>query len=78
MNIRTLMLGWEFPPFISGGLGTACHGLTKAMDRLGMQVTFVLPRVAPIHFRGEAAGSAEIPLELSEPVFSHVRVHALS
>jgi glycosyltransferase involved in cell wall biosynthesis len=39
------MLGWEFPPFISGGLGTACYGLTKAMDRLGIQVTFVLPKM---------------------------------
>jgi len=38
------MLGWEFPPFIAGGLGTACHGLTKAMDRRGMDVTFVLPK----------------------------------
>jgi glycogen synthase len=38
------MLGWEFPPFISGGLGTACYGLTKAMDKLGIKVTFVLPR----------------------------------
>jgi len=37
------MLGWEFPPFISGGLGTACYGLTKAMAALGIQVTFVLP-----------------------------------
>ena len=42
MNI--LMLGWEFPPFIAGGLGTACYGLTKALDRLGHHVTFVLPR----------------------------------
>jgi glycogen(starch) synthase len=50
MKTRTLMLGWEFPPFISGGLGTACYGLTKAMDRLGMPVTFVLPRVMPIRF----------------------------
>jgi len=39
------MLGWEFPPFISGGLGTACYGLTRAMDRLGMEVTFVLPKM---------------------------------
>lgn len=39
------MLGWEFPPFISGGLGTACYGLTKAMDKLGIKVTFVLPRM---------------------------------
>jgi hypothetical protein len=39
------MLGWEFPPFISGGLGTACYGLTKAMDQLGIKVTFVLPKI---------------------------------
>lgn len=42
--MKIFMLGWEFPPFISGGLGTACYGLTKAMDQLGMQVTFVLPK----------------------------------
>jgi len=41
--MKVLMLGWEFPPFISGGLGTACYGLTRAMDQLGIQVTFVLP-----------------------------------
>ena len=39
------MLGWEFPPFISGGLGTACYGLTKAMGQLGIEVTFVLPKM---------------------------------
>ncbi len=44
---RVLMLGWEFPPFITGGLGTACHGLTKALDRAGVPVTFVLPRPIP-------------------------------
>ena len=38
------MLGWEFPPFISGGLGTACYGLTRALSKLGLGVTFVLPR----------------------------------
>ena len=42
--MHVLMLGWEFPPFISGGLGTACHGLTKALDRRGVDVTFVLPK----------------------------------
>jgi glycosyltransferase involved in cell wall biosynthesis len=40
------MLGWEFPPFISGGLGTACYGLTKAMDRLNIKVIFCLPAIA--------------------------------
>lgn len=45
--MRILMLGWEFPPFIAGGLGTACYGLTKALDQAGHHVIFVLPR--PIH-----------------------------
>jgi glycosyltransferase involved in cell wall biosynthesis len=39
------MLGWEFPPFISGGLGTACYGLTKALDQLGVNVIFCLPKM---------------------------------
>ena len=43
-NTRVFMLGWEFPPFISGGLGTACYGLTKAMNQLGMEVIFCLPK----------------------------------
>jgi len=42
--MRILMLGWEFPPFISGGLGTACYGLTKALSDLAAEVLFVLPR----------------------------------
>ena len=42
------MLGWEFPPFITGGLGTACFGLTKALDRLGVETTFVLPKSTPV------------------------------
>ncbi len=42
--MRILMLGWEFPPFISGGLGTACYGLTRALDHLGHRVMFVLPK----------------------------------
>jgi len=54
MSITALMLGWEFPPFISGGLGTACHGLTKAMSRRGMHVTFLLPRHKPIRFAGQS------------------------
>ena len=41
--MRLLMLGWEFPPFISGGLGTACYGLVCAMERLKMETLFVLP-----------------------------------
>ena len=39
------MLGWEFPPHISGGLGTACAGITRGLAAHDVDVTFVLPRV---------------------------------
>jgi len=48
--MRVFMLGWEFPPFISGGLGTACYGLTKAMDQLGIKVTFCLPKMVDAEY----------------------------
>jgi glycogen synthase len=38
------MLGWEFPPHISGGLGTACLGLTQGLAHVGVEVLFVVPR----------------------------------
>jgi glycosyltransferase involved in cell wall biosynthesis len=39
------MFGWEFPPHISGGLGTACFGLTKGMAKLNkVEVIFVVPK----------------------------------
>lgn len=38
------MFGWEFPPFSSGGLGVACFGLTRALQRIGIDVSFVLPK----------------------------------
>lgn len=41
--MRILMFGWEFPPRISGGLGTACHGMTAALAGLGHEIAFVLP-----------------------------------
>ena len=41
--MKVLMFGWEFPPLSSGGLGTACYGLTKAMSKKGMEITFVVP-----------------------------------
>jgi len=43
--MRVLMFGWEFPPVVSGGLGTACYGITKALTGLGNAVLFVMPRI---------------------------------
>jgi glycogen(starch) synthase len=38
------MLGWEFPPYLTGGLGTACYGLTKALAARNAKIIFVMPR----------------------------------
>ncbi len=44
--MKVLMFGWEFPPHISGGLGTACFGLTKGLSKIpNLEVTFVVPKV---------------------------------
>jgi glycogen(starch) synthase len=37
------MFGWEFPPHIAGGLGTACYGMTRGLARNGVDVTFIVP-----------------------------------
>ena len=63
--MKVLMLGWEYPPHISGGLGTACEGLTRALARHGVEVDFVLPRV----YGAEDAGHMRL-LDASEaPAF---------
>lgn len=40
---RILMLGWELPPYNSGGLGVACEGLTQGLADLGTEIDFLLP-----------------------------------
>ena len=41
--MKVLMFGWEFPPHIAGGLGTACYGLTKGLAKNDVEVLFVMP-----------------------------------
>lgn len=44
--MKVLMFGWEFPPHISGGLGTACYGLTKSLSALeNIEILFVVPKL---------------------------------
>lgn len=63
--MKVLMFGWEFPPNISGGLGTACYGLTKGLSSFDdVDVIFVVPKV----FGGEdksninLIGAADVPI----------------
>jgi glycosyltransferase involved in cell wall biosynthesis len=49
--MKVLMYGWEFPPRISGGLGTACYAIVKELAKKQVDLTLVLPQtssVAPI------------------------------
>jgi glycosyltransferase involved in cell wall biosynthesis len=39
------MIGWEFPPFIAGGLGIHCLELTRGLARRDVDVDFYMPRV---------------------------------
>lgn len=55
--MKVLMFGWEFPPHISGGLGTACYGLTRGMTEIGeVDVCFVVPKT----FGDEQPASIEL------------------
>jgi glycogen(starch) synthase len=67
-RIEVLMLGWEYPPHISGGLGTACEGLTTALAPLGVGIDFVVPHL----YGGERAPH----MRLSSPDVSLLRSRA--
>lgn len=42
-NMKILMLGWELPPYNSGGLGVACFEMSKALALRGTSIDFVVP-----------------------------------
>ncbi len=45
-NVKVLMFGWEFPPHISGGLGTACLGIAQGLAKHKVDVLFVMPKAS--------------------------------
>ncbi len=82
--MRVFMLGWEFPPHISGGLGTACYGMTKGLDEIGVEVCFVLPTAVPIDTSShvKVRTPADIrpvgktaAIQETTHVFEHVELH---
>lgn len=48
--MRILMLTWEFPPMIAGGLGMACYGMVRSLLNLGVEIDLVLPTKHPVYF----------------------------
>ncbi len=63
--MKALMFGWEFPPHILGGLGTASYGLTQGMWQCGdMDITFVIPKPFGDEDRSFAniIGASQVPV----------------
>ena len=67
--MKVLMFGWEFPPHISGGLGTACYGLTRGMSSVpGMEILFVVPKAHGDEDQSKIrlVGAGDITLDIRE------------
>jgi len=68
---KVLMFGWEFPPEISGGLGTACYGLVSGLIENNVDVTFVVPKLYGTEetdkFR--LVGASDVEVTFSTPEF---------
>jgi glycogen(starch) synthase len=76
--LKVLMLGWEFPPFISGGLGTACYGLTKGMSELGTEIVLVLPRsINPVSSAHVKLLGPQGHLESEFSMSGHVKIRSV-
>ena len=74
--MKVLMFGWEFPPHISGGLGTACYGLTKGLTGLNdMDVIFVVPKAYGDEDQStmKLLGANEVPVTRKQIQFSNLQ-----
>lgn len=65
--MKVLMFGWEFPPHIAGGLGTACEGIVKGLAHNGVETLFVMP-----HASGDEDQSATTIINASDVEVAHV------
>jgi glycosyltransferase involved in cell wall biosynthesis len=78
--MKALMFGWEFPPHILGGLGTASYGLTKGMAlQPDMDITFVIPKPHGDEDQSflKIIGACNVPIVWKENSWDHVnwRLH---
>ena len=74
--MKALMFGWEFPPHILGGLGTASYGLTKGMHNCGnMDISFVIPKPWGDEERGFAniIGACNTPVAWRDVSWDYVQ-----
>ena len=69
--MKVLMFGWEFPPHITGGLGTACFGLTKGLLKHGVDVQFVVPKAYGDESQEAVRliNASDVTVMMNDPVF---------
>jgi len=70
---RVYMIGWEYPPHNSGGLGIACQGITEALAEQNTQIYFTLPYVHPLsvsHMQIVDCPTSDLQKRLDRPPFS--------
>ncbi|HRG02966.1 MAG TPA: glycosyltransferase family 4 protein [Paludibacteraceae bacterium] len=73
--MKALMFGWEFPPHILGGLGTASYGLTRGMsEQPDMEITFVIPKPHGDEDQSflKIIGACNVPVVWKENSWEHV------
>lgn len=73
INMRVLMFGWEFPPHISGGLGTACYGLTRGLAFRDVDVIFAVPKAYGDEDQSNVRliGASQVPVRKRSYVFKN-------
>jgi glycogen(starch) synthase len=64
--MKVLMFGWEFPPFISGGLGMACYGITRGLINNDVDIRLVLPTKRGVYSENQIEIVAADEVVLSE------------
>ena len=66
--MKVLMFGWEFPPHIAGGLGTACYGIVKGLSHNGVETMFVMPSASGDEDKSAAdiINASDVPVEITD------------
>ena len=66
--MRVLMFGWEFPPHIAGGLGTACYGIVKGLAYNGVETIFVMPSASGDEDQSAARiiNASDVPVDIRQ------------
>jgi len=70
--MKVLMFGWEFPPHITGGLGTACYGMTKGLAKNDIEVLFAVPKAYGDEDQRAVRliNASEVPVSMEDEVFN--------